>query len=271
MNEGVVHLNWTRETERLEKFLASDDRVLHVVGSEACYANHFDQIIAKAIGRRGDSTGGVAFIDPMNQTTSSPLGALTSILRDLNFEPASGAGPGPGGRSILSHIRAGRDLSISDVSLTVSRNEGEELLALSELVKSSTNSDCTFVGSVVVFRQCHEMKMRQRKLFWANVWRLALVDMLARGLKAIFLYCPVSLTIVDDAIPPRADRTIRLPELLSESDVLGQIATLVSANGYAESGSAAEAFARAILWTSTSVRDVYENLTVVALRHGGQE
>lgn len=252
-------LNWTMEGASLRDFLSSPDRVAHVRGPNRSHWQHFLEVIRGCADHA--SYGTVVVLDPHHMVTSTPIGCLRTLARELGIHPGPQTSP-PEGQKFLSDIRARGSISMTDVSLVqnYSSDEGEEFDRISQHVLQACENGTSFAGAMLVVPDVHLMEKSDRRAFMASLWEPLIRRMCGRGLKAIFLYTTDELDHVAGSIPPEADKIIDLPLSLDGANIVAELAELVRSEGWHDSNEAVFATARTLLDVSDTTQDLYANL-----------
>lgn len=266
-------LNWHEERQIVRDFVKGSGHILHVIGTEGCHLNHFRQVVLSAVQAEFGREAKAASIDVLNMATASPLAALTSVIRDFGISlsvsgVASQTLTAP--LVVASNIRARGSVTLESISVTHgSRNEGEELREITEALVHELESGLDLSGHLLVLVQCHEMKMRARRLFMSSLWEPVFERMLSCGMKAVFMFSPERLEITTGAIPPPATQTVLLPTRLVEDAVIEELARLAEDRSWAPPGEPAVAMAKTVMWTSQTVSDLYTRLAMISVKAEG--
>lgn len=262
--------NWTQEEVALQDFFANLQPVLHISGSNDSHFNHFTAVIDR-LRTKGLSIGTILEVDLLNQATASPLGLAEAICHSLNIRPSPVSPPElqNTSASVASNLRARGDIHIYEINQAISssKSEGELLANLVRGAQEARGRGLNVSGCVVLVRQCHELPLLVRKVLWSTIWVPLISPLLACGLKVVFVYCDREIALAPDAIPPRPDKHIRLPEGSGHFST-EEVARFVKARGLVTTMDQALGYASAILATSSSVREIYENLGRAELSMG---
>lgn len=256
MSGSASFLNWHEQREVVENFLSSTLKVMHVRGGSECAPDQFSRLL-NAIVSAQPRPMAMCTVDPLNQATSTPIGALSQIYSGLALELPPLLSHGA--VTVASNIRA-RSVTIENVAVEiVGGNEGERLGAMVDHLLERLDRIKNVDRLLIHFEQCDEMDVSMRRYFWSSLWVPVVAALLERGARAVFQYAPHALEPADKALPAVADIEIDLPPRLGR-DVLPELAALAAKRGWEAGAEGSAALARTVHRTSPDVRAIYAQL-----------
>lgn len=268
MSESPV-LNWSPERQRVTSFFRSERSVLHLLGSDRAYVSHFESTLGSLVKDEFGESGKLILLDPAHDfTVASPYAVMCRIFQNLEQDTNTRTeSPQHVSVNIGTGNSAGGSVDVSGNRVIVQgHSEREELRSLQRAVASMLDTGSTFSGVVLLFRNCHRLKAKTRRIFFASLWEPTLEAMTLSGMKVIFSYCPHDLREQSaDQIPATAHESITMPETFegaSYDDALEQLQMHVEQVGLESPGLGALGFARGVLFNHQSVRDVYHRITL---------
>lgn len=271
-SESVPIIDWRRQITGLEPFFASRGGVVRVQASDGSPASNFSKAIRQLMteGEWGRPWRCVQ-LDVRNPNTHYLEDVLAQLVRSLGLEEA-GSAVRDGGVQIGTGIEADR-VEISNVKVISREDEfartSRSLLRIDQVARGIENR-LEAERIALLFLNSHTFDKGTLSRFRSLLWDEYLEGMTEAGLLLIDISDPSRSECPD--WPPDPDLLLDLPVWFdddSRREAHADLAKMALNEALFSSPAEADAFAKTLLDTSETIRDMYARLGRMRARPGG--
>lgn len=264
--EGYI-VDWREQMSRLEVYLDQRGGVVHIrIGRDSPTSAFVKALRLTMHDDQWSHPCKSVQIDNSNASTHYLADIVLQLARAIDLDLGSFEREEKGPIEVAKDIRAGGDVHVHDISVSVGEDEFDARLREHKRTERLLDAIESYLGErrlAIIFYESHLHDRKQLSAFRTKVWNEGLERLVSHGLLLVDCSDPTHSSHQDGTWPPGPDCSIDLPDMYDASartHATDDLADIAIAQGIYDSESEAIAFAETLIAASPNIRELHAGL-----------